>query len=113
MMSSSSKKAATITRPDTEDQFEASEFAEEDDADCVEESTEDTLSTESKDNLKPGIGAKENTAVLRSRVLVILVLLAAAAGTGLLTYFFTKASEEKEFKSDVSMRTALHLHCSA
>ena len=95
-------KGTSLTIP-YEEEFEASEFASENNDDDIYDSVgESSQSSSSKPTPKPGIGAKENTAVVWSRVLVVFVLLAAAAGAGALTYIFTSASEVSEFMGDVS-----------
>jgi len=48
------------------------------------------------------LAKQETRAVARSKMLVLLVLLLAAIGTGIATYIFAHNTETKEFESKVS-----------
>lgn len=68
---------------------------------------EDNSESEPEENAftrKPLIGAKENQRVLYVRVLVVLVLVACATMTGVLTYVLTSLEETNRFERDVSFR---------
>ena len=68
-------------------------------------SSETSTSTDDNPNAekKPQIAAKENQAVLWSRVLVLAVLVISAALTALMAYVLLSKAEQKDFENDVSV----------
>ena len=61
-----------------------------------------TSSNEKEENAAAVLAQKENKNVLRSKALVFLVLLLAAALVGFFTYWFLSESEKAAFESQVS-----------
>jgi hypothetical protein len=49
------------------------------------------------------IGAEESKRVMISRIIMFLILGAAATGFGLLTWFYTTGQEDNNFESTVSL----------